>query len=448
MTDDNLEEISAALEAIAKNQPFAVPQVAPQLGAAFETILAARQKDALSRLDRAIGISVHANELGTVMASVTSSSDKINRSTQTIAATSEELSASVTSIEQNIHQLRDLSQTMRENATNSTNATQDALEATRITTDSLTRVSENVEGLNAVARQISSAVLTIEEIALQTKLLALNASVEAARAGEAGRGFSVVAQEVRSLSEQTNAMTESIRNLVEGLETEMTKMSDSIDEVGTVSRRSRDSLDISNGAVKDLEGAIYGVDEGLSEITRSVTEQAAAAASLADVASTGSYLAGENERSVTHARQRIDDLVSAVGRELAEVTKTEVPDMVPRLAKADHVIWKKRLGDMFAGQLKLNAEELSDHHCCRLGRWYHGDASQGYRNLPSFRALEDPHRMVHEAGIAAARAYNGGDSDRALQHLDQVEQASNEVLSCLDRMIAEHATQGGLSRSA
>lgn len=448
MTDETLEAISATLEAIAKNQPFAVPQISPQIDAAFETVLRARQKETLSRLDRAIAISVHSNELGTVMAHMTSSSDKINRSTQTIAATSEQLSASVTTIEQNIHQLRDLSQTMRANAANSSSATREALGATQITSDSLARVSENVEGLNTVARQISSAVLTIEEIALQTKLLALNASVEAARAGEAGRGFSVVAQEVRSLSEQTNAMTESIRSLVEGLEIEVTKMSRSIDEVGAVSRRSRDSLATSDGAMTELAEAIFGVDEGLSEITRSVTEQAAAAASLADVASSGSYLAEENTQSVASARERIDALISAVGRELADVSKIEVPEMIPRLAKADHVIWKKRLTDMFSGLLKLDADELSDHHCCRLGRWYYGDGSLGYRELHSFHLLEGPHREVHEAGIAAARAYNSGDADLALHHLAEVEQASNDVLGCLSRMIEEYEGTESLSRSA
>ncbi|KEO50953.1 methyl-accepting chemotaxis protein [Thioclava pacifica] len=429
------QTIAQALEALAEGQPFEMPGGDSPVELAFRGFAAARQSDAVNRLDRAINVTVHANELSGVMAHVSVSSDNIGKATQTIAATSEELSASVNSIETSIHQIRGLSEGMRQSAGHSETATHEALASTKVTSEALARVSTNVSGVTAAVDQISSSIQQIDKISLQTKLLALNASVEAARAGDAGRGFAVVAKEVHSLSEHTSKMTHVIRSLVENLLEEVTRMTGSIREVSTAAEAERASLEASDRAMGALMEGIVGVDDGLSEISRSVSEQASAAGILAQGASTASNLAAENEQSVLRTRERIDNLVSLVGLELSEISKLDLPDMVPRLAKADHVIWKKRLAGMFAGDLALNSEELSDHRCCRLGKWYYSAASQAYQGSPAFRALERPHREVHDAGIAAAKAFNAGDRQEALRCLDRVETASAEVLHTLDQML-------------
>ena len=78
-----------------------------------------------------------------------------------------------------------------------------------------------VERLEAASAQITQIVDTIAEIAGQTNLLALNATIEAARAGEAGRGFSVVAEEVKALSGQTEKATGDIRDRIDNLQGEV-----------------------------------------------------------------------------------------------------------------------------------------------------------------------------------------------------------------------------------
>ena len=87
-----------------------------------------------------------------------------------------------------------------------------------------------VDRLDAASEQIGEIVGTIEKIAQHTSLLAVNASIEAARAGEAGRGFAIVAGEVKGLADQTAVATRDIRVRIEGLQTEVTAIVDSMRE--------------------------------------------------------------------------------------------------------------------------------------------------------------------------------------------------------------------------
>jgi methyl-accepting chemotaxis protein len=124
-------------------------------------------------------------------------------------------------------------------------------------------------------------------------------------------------------------------------------------------------------------------------------------------------------------------LESIVGKQIAQLVALDLPAKIVRVAKADHVFWKKRLADMMAGIVQLRVEELADHRGCRLGRWYYSDHARCARHLPAFGALEDPHAAVHAAGMAAVAAFNKGDVDGAMAHIARVEVASVEVLRLL-----------------
>lgn len=87
--------------------------------------------------------------------------------------------------------------------------------------DDMNSTNEKVLGLKELSDSISDITISINNVAEQTNLLALNAAIEAARAGEAGRGFSVVAEEIRKLAEQTNKETEKIESLIRRIQTEV-----------------------------------------------------------------------------------------------------------------------------------------------------------------------------------------------------------------------------------
>jgi methyl-accepting chemotaxis protein len=82
----------------------------------------------------------------------------------------------------------------------------------------------------------------------------------------------------------------------------------------------------------------------------------------------------------------------------------------------------------------LTADPLPDHHNCRRGKWYDGVTDATIRNNSAFKALEDPHKRVHEAGKAILRRHHSGDTAGALTETDRLHAASHDVLACLDRL--------------
>ena len=193
-------------------------------------------------------VSSASTELEASAGTLTSNAERAQELTTMVAAASEEASTNVQSVasatEQMSSSVNEISRQVQESARMAT----DAVGQARITND---RVSE----LSKVAGRIGDVVELINTIAEQTNLLALNATIEAARAGEAGRGFAVVASEVKALAEQTSKATGEIGQQITGIQA-----------------ATHDSVN----AIKDISGTIEKLSEISSTIAAAMEEQGAA----------------------------------------------------------------------------------------------------------------------------------------------------------------------------
>jgi len=216
--------------------------------------------------------------------SVTAASGATSKNIQSVASSAEELSTSVTEISTRIVHA---STVMSEAAAKA--------EAT----------NQHIEGLHAAAQKISEVVDLIQSVANQTNLLALNATIEAARAGDAGRGFSVVASEVKSLASQTGRATTEIAQQIEAVQRLTQESVGSIREItATLDETKRMSAEIATAveqqsfATRNISLNVQDASSGTQSLSSNISNVSAAISETARIANAVQTAAGElNQRS-------------------------------------------------------------------------------------------------------------------------------------------------------
>ncbi|MBR7887804.1 methyl-accepting chemotaxis protein [Marinomonas sp. A79] len=165
-------------------------------------------------VDTTQGVNSMVSELNTSVTNIAKSNRSVSEQTSSLAAATEEISTTISSIASTTNDLSTQSQQTYESAKIGAETIKGALSNLSSTISVVNKTSDQLNELGQLSKNIDNVIGMINDLANQTNLLALNAAIEAARAGEAGRGFSVVADEVRSLAEKTVDATSKITEIV------------------------------------------------------------------------------------------------------------------------------------------------------------------------------------------------------------------------------------------
>jgi methyl-accepting chemotaxis protein len=223
-------------------------------------------------------IATSAQSTSSQSARVSDAAEQISRSVSTVSAGGEEMGAAIMEISQNAAE-----------------AAQVAGEAVRLTEDTSTRMAQ----LGESSAEIGNIVKVITSIAEQTNLLALNATIEAARAGEAGKGFAVVADEVKQLAQETARATEDIAHRVQTIQADTGGSVDAIHEVSAVITRISEFQTTIASAVEEQSATTAEMNRSVAEAASGTDEISRSIGGVADAATQTSRGADETRAAVS-----------------------------------------------------------------------------------------------------------------------------------------------------
>jgi methyl-accepting chemotaxis protein len=225
---------------------------------------------ALSEMQKSLAAIVHAvreNAIG-----VASASTRISEGNHDLCQRTE---AQASALQQTAATMEELGATVRSNADHARRASALALEASHVVEEGgevMGRVVQTMGGISGSSKRIREIVGVIDGIAFQTNILALNAAVEAARAGELGRGFGVVAAEVRTLSQRTAQSAREINQLIADSTRRVEDGCKLVDQAGETMQRIVDAIKRVNGTVLHISSATSEQSVGVSQVGEVVVQ--------------------------------------------------------------------------------------------------------------------------------------------------------------------------------
>ncbi|MBT3058375.1 MAG: methyl-accepting chemotaxis protein [Candidatus Thiodiazotropha sp.] len=318
------------------------------------------------------------------------------------------------------------------------------------TTEAIQELANEVElaeksilGVEQESVRIGSVLDVIKSIAEQTNLLALNAAIEAARAGEQGRGFAVVADEVRSLANRTHQSTGEIESMIQALQS-------GTQQAVAVMAAGREKVDSgvlkATGTLKSLSEISNAIDT-INNMNTQIATAAEQQCTVADEINRNIASIVENSRQTSQRAKDTSNTADDLG-----TLASELQSVVRQFkfsgdsgfdfssAKSAHLAWKARVRSFLDGKQSLTREEAVSHHDCALGKWYYAEALKRYGDIAEIRSIEQPHQQLHALIKEIIEQRESGSSDRAEQLYNEIEPLSGEIIGLLNHV--EHQIAG------
>lgn len=302
-----LEEVRLAIADVERNSDFTrradvdSEDEVGQMAKSFNQLVATLQNMAREFLDSTAKVAEAAVSMAATAQQVSAGSSHQSEAASSMAASVEEMTVSISQVSDSAREAQAISQKNGELSSQGEAVMHRAMGEMSNISDTVGQASVTIGDLGQQSEQISAVVQVIKDVADQTNLLALNAAIEAARAGEQGRGFAVVADEVRKLAERTTKATEEITTMIGAVQnsarTAVTTMENAVARVGSGVTLAQEA----GRAITEIKSGANQVVQVVNDISAALAEQTQASNDIASRVEQVAQMTEENSAAAGSA---------------------------------------------------------------------------------------------------------------------------------------------------
>ncbi len=359
----NLRELVGQVQMSANNLAETSQQLgsaANQTGSAVQQVNQAVQNVASGAQDT----SRSAQETNAAVAQLSQAIDGIARGAadqakqvQGASATATQMASGVEQVAANANQVAAASEQTRAAAEHGAEAVQETVSGMAEIKDVVTRAAGKVEELGSLGEKIGAVVSTIDDIAEQTNLLALNAAIEAARAGEHGKGFAVVADEVRKLAERSGRETKQIAELIQQVQAGTQEAVKAMEQGSSKVEAGSSKAEQAGQALTEILQAVENTVTQVTEIAGAAQEMAAGARSVTEAMQSISAVVEENTAATEEMSAQSGQVTTAIAS-IAAVSEEQSASTEEVSASAEEMSAQVEEMSAQAQELAATAEQL------------------------------------------------------------------------------------------
>lgn len=355
-----------------------------------------------------------------------------------ITASAEELNAATLDISDKVQASTISMNNTIEETGNSLNKINNTFELLENNINQINVVKNMIGEVSQETYRINDIVKIIKSVADQTNLLSLNASIEAARAGEYGKGFAIVATEIKGLAQTTSEQLKYIEEIVHSLNDKIKIVSTEVDTVVSSFDSSKKNIDEGLIGIKGINEGMNFVGDNFVQISASIEEESSATEEISSNLTEINEKAEKIRVGTVRTGKAFFDISQKVDGVRLNIIKSSCEkldnSLIIELAKTDHLMWKWRVYNMILGYVKLDVGTVGNHHVCRLGKFVDTLDKANPKVNELLSKLEIPHKMVHDLAKEAIEAYEKNSIAKAEQILKDIEQSSKMVVGYLNEL--------------